>query len=161
MAPFSISQLKTVVGVDSCAGGWVYQRKLSSHGAAFPNSALEFRSSLNLLLTCPRLRRLIMNPVPIQGAIMNKAGLVDRIAASAGVSKTQATAMIEALIDSISSAIKKGERVTLVGFGTFAISHHKARNGRNPQTGESITLPARRAARFSPGLELRKVLKRK
>jgi DNA-binding protein HU-beta len=102
-----------------------------------------------------------MNPVPIQGAIMNKAGLVDRIAASAGVSKTQATAMIEALIDSISSAIKKGERVTLVGFGTFAISQHKARNGRNPQTGESITLPARRAARFSPGLELRKVLKRK
>jgi DNA-binding protein HU-beta len=69
--------------------------------------------------------------------------------------------MIEAMIDSISSAIKKGERVTLVGFGTFAISQHKARNGRNPQTGESITLPARRATRFSPSLKLKKVVNRK
>ena len=92
---------------------------------------------------------------------MNKADLVDQIAATAGVRKTQATAMIEALIDSIFSAIKKGERVTLVGFGTFAISQHKARNGRNPRTGESITLPARRAARFSPSLKLKKALKRK
>jgi DNA-binding protein HU-beta len=92
---------------------------------------------------------------------MNKADLVDRIAASAGVSKTQATAMIEALIDSIFSAIKKGERVTLVGFGTFAISHHKARNGRNPHTGDLITIPARRVARFLPSSELRKALNRK
>ena len=58
---------------------------------------------------------------------MNKADLVNGIAASAGISKTQATAIIETLIDSISSAIKKGGRVTLVGFGTFAISHHKDR----------------------------------
>jgi DNA-binding protein HU-beta len=92
---------------------------------------------------------------------MNKAGLVDRIAASAGISKTQATVFIETLIDSISSAIKKGERVTLVGFGTFAISHHKARNGRNPQTGDLIKLPARSAARFLPSSELRKALNRK
>jgi DNA-binding protein HU-beta len=102
-----------------------------------------------------------MGSVTIQGAIMNKVGLVNRIAATAGVSKTQATAIIEALIDSIFSAIKKGERVTLVGFGTFAISQHKARNGRNPRTGESITLPARRGARFSPSLKLKKVVNRK
>jgi DNA-binding protein HU-beta len=135
--------------------------EFASQDTAFPISALKVRSSLNLFLTCPRL------PQPNYGfrahsrSNMNKAGLVDRIAASAGVSKTQATAMIEALIDSISSAIKKGERVTLVGFGTFAISHHKARNGRNPQTGDSITLPARRAARFSPSLKLKKVVNRK
>ena len=89
---------------------------------------------------------------------MNKADLVDRIAASADISKTQATAMIEALIDSISSAMKKGERVTLMGFGTFAISHHKARNGRNPQTGDLIKLPARSAARFLPSSELKKAV---
>ena len=92
---------------------------------------------------------------------MNKADLTNRIAASARISKTKATAIVETFMGSVSAALEKGDRVTLVGFGTFAISHHKARNGRNPQTGDSITLPARRAARFSPGLELRKVLKRK
>ena len=92
---------------------------------------------------------------------MNKADLVDQIAATAAISKTQATAMIETLIDSISSAIKKGERVTLVGFGTFAISHHKARNGRNPQTGNLIKIPARRVPRFSPGSELRQAVNHK
>jgi DNA-binding protein HU-beta len=92
---------------------------------------------------------------------MNKADLVDRIASAAAISKTQATAIIETLIDSISSAIKKGGRVTLVGFGTFAISHHKARNGRNPQTGDLIKLPARRVPRFSPGSELKKAVNRK
>jgi len=92
---------------------------------------------------------------------MNKAGLVDRIAASAGVSKTRATAIVEAFMASVSSALKKGERVTLVGFGTFITSQHKARNGRNPLTGDLITIPARRVARFSPSLKLKNVLKRK
>ena len=92
---------------------------------------------------------------------MNKDDLVDRIAASADISKTQATAIIETIIGSVSSALKKRERVTLMGFGTFAISHHKARNGRNPQTGDLIKLPARSVAKFSPGTELRKALNRK
>ena len=89
---------------------------------------------------------------------MNKADLVDQIAASAGISKTTAAAIIETLIDRISSAIKKGERVTLGGFGTFAISQHKARNGRNPQTGDLIKLPARSAAKFLPSSELKKAV---
>ena len=92
---------------------------------------------------------------------MNKDDLTNRIAASAGVSKTKAAVIIETFMDSVSSALKKGERATLVGFGTFAISHHKARNGRNPQTGNLIEIPARRVPRFSPGLELRKALNRK
>ena len=86
---------------------------------------------------------------------MNKADLADRIAASAGISKTQATAMIEAFIVSVSSAVKNGERVTLVGFGTSAISHHEAQNGRNPQAGNVSKIPARRVAKFSLGLELK------
>jgi DNA-binding protein HU-beta len=96
-----------------------------------------------------------------QGAIMNKDDLTARIAASARTSKTRAAAIIETFMGNVSAALEKGERVTLVGFGTFEISHHKARNGRNPQTGDLITIPARRVARFSPGLELRKTLNRK
>jgi DNA-binding protein HU-beta len=92
---------------------------------------------------------------------MNKADLTDRIAASAGVSKTKAAAIIERITGNVSSALKKGERVTLVGFGAFRISHHKARNGRNPQTGDLIKLPARRVPRFSPGSELKKAVNRK
>jgi len=92
---------------------------------------------------------------------MNKADLVDQIAASAGISKTTAAAIIETFTGSVSSALKKRQRVTLVGFGTFAISHHKARNGRNPQTGDVIKIPARRVPRFSPGSELKKALNRK
>ena len=89
---------------------------------------------------------------------MNKADLVNRIASAAAISKTQATAIIETLIDNISSAIKKGVRVTLVGFGTFTISHYKARNGCNPHTGNLIKIPARRVPRFSPGSELKKAV---
>jgi len=89
---------------------------------------------------------------------MNKADLVDRIAASAGISKTTAAAIIETFTGSVSSALKKRQRVTLVGFGTFAISHHKARNGHNPQTGDLIKLPARSAARFLPSSELKKAV---
>ncbi|MGA2992709.1 MAG: HU family DNA-binding protein [Candidatus Korobacteraceae bacterium] len=92
---------------------------------------------------------------------MNKADLVDRIAAATGVSKTQATAVIETFISSVFSALKKSERVTLVGFGTFSISQHRARNGRNPQTGTLIKIAARRVAKFTPGEELRKAVNRK
>jgi DNA-binding protein HU-beta len=92
---------------------------------------------------------------------MNKADLVDQIAASAGISKTTAAAIIETFTGSVSSALKKRQRVTLVGFGTFAISHHKARNGRNPQTGDLIKLPARSAAIFLASSELKKALNRK
>jgi len=92
---------------------------------------------------------------------MNKADLTNRIAASARISKTKATAIVETFMGSVSAALEKGERVTLVGFGTFTTSHHKARNGRNPHTGDLITIPARRVARFSPGSKLRKALNRK
>jgi DNA-binding protein HU-beta len=89
---------------------------------------------------------------------MNKADLVDQIAASAAVSKTTAAAIIETFTGSVSSALKKRQRVTLVGFGTFAISHHKARNGRNPHTGSLIKIPAQHVPRFSPGSELRQAV---
>ncbi len=92
---------------------------------------------------------------------MNKGHLVDRISSTARITKTQAAAAIESMMDGITGALKKGERVTLVGFGTFSISQRRARNGRNPQTGDLIKIAARRVARFSPGVDLKKAVNRK
>ena len=92
---------------------------------------------------------------------MNKADLVDRIASACDMSKTQATKAIDTAVDSITAALKKGERVALIGFGTFGVSQRKARNGRNPQTGATIKIAARRVAKFTPGAELKKAVNRK
>jgi DNA-binding protein HU-beta len=91
---------------------------------------------------------------------MNKADLIDRIAAGCGMSKTQAAAAIDTTVDSITGALKKGDRVALIGFGTFSISQRKARNGRNPQTGATIKIAARRVAKFTAGAELKKAVNR-
>ncbi len=92
---------------------------------------------------------------------MNKADLVDKIAAGCGMTKAQATSAIDTTVDSITAALRKGDRVALIGFGTFAVAARKARNGRNPQTGATIKIPARKVARFSPGAELKKAINRK
>ena len=86
---------------------------------------------------------------------MNKADLIDKIAADASITKTAAGAALDSLIDNITSALKKGQKVTLVGFGTFDVSERKARVGRNPRTGEAITIAARRVAKFSAGKALK------
>jgi DNA-binding protein HU-beta len=91
---------------------------------------------------------------------MNKADLIDRIAAGCGISKTQASSAIDTTVDSITGALKKGDRVALIGFGTFSISQRKARNGRNPQTGATIKIAARRVAKFTAGAELKKAVNR-
>lgn len=92
---------------------------------------------------------------------MNKADLIDKIAAEAGITKSQASAAMDASITAVTNALKKGERVTLVGFGTFSTSQRKARTGRNPQTGKPIKIAARRVAKFSPGAELKKAVNKK
>jgi DNA-binding protein HU-beta len=95
------------------------------------------------------------------GEKMNKADLVDRIAGACEISKTQATTAIDTAVDSITAALKKGDRVALIGFGTFSVSQRKARNGRNPQTGATIKIAARRVAKFTPGAELKKSVNKK
>ena len=85
---------------------------------------------------------------------MNKAELVARIAEDAGITKTQANASIDSFVDAVTKTLKKGEKVTLVGFGTFTVSKRLARNGRNPQTGETIKIKAKKVARFKPGKDL-------
>jgi len=89
---------------------------------------------------------------------MNKQELIGKIASDAGITRTAAATAIDSMIDGITSSLKKGQRVTLVGFGTFGTSKRKARTGRNPQTGEAIKIKAKTAARFKAGKDLDKKL---
>ncbi len=82
---------------------------------------------------------------------MTKAELIGKMAANAKVSKTAAGKALDAFIDSIKSSLKKEERVTLVGFGTFSVSKRQARKGRNPRTGKEIKIPARKVPKFTAG----------
>jgi len=85
---------------------------------------------------------------------MNKGDLINKIAEGADISKAQATDALNAVLDNISGALKDGDKVTLIGFGTFSISERKARTGRNPQTGETIQIAAKNVVKFKPGKEL-------
>ena len=85
---------------------------------------------------------------------MNKAELIAHLADDAGITKTQANATLDAFIDAVTKTLKKGDKVTLVGFGTFSVSKRAARTGRNPQTGETIKIKAKTVARFKAGKEL-------
>ena len=91
---------------------------------------------------------------------MNKAALIGKIAKDAGITKTAASTAVDSLIQGITTALKKNQRVTLVGFGTFSTTRRKARTGRNPQTGETIKIKAKKAARFKAGKQLEKALNR-
>ena len=86
---------------------------------------------------------------------MNKSELIDAIAASAGLTKADAGRAIDATIAEITKALKKDESVTLVGFGTFKVTHRAARNGRNPRTGAELKIAARKAPSFSAGKTLK------
>ncbi|MCL6498866.1 MAG: HU family DNA-binding protein [Firmicutes bacterium] len=90
---------------------------------------------------------------------MNKEQLIERVASKTGLSKKDANAALDAILDGITSALKKGEKVTLVGFGTFTVRRRKAREGRNPQTGEKIKIPARKVPAFTAGKELKAQVK--
>lgn len=82
---------------------------------------------------------------------MNKGDLIDSIAGAAKITKTQAGAALDGALNSIATALKKGDKVTLIGFGTFSVSKRKARTGRNPRTGKEIKIAAKKVARFKPG----------
>ena len=90
---------------------------------------------------------------------MNKADLIAKLSKDAGITKEKANITIDSLIDGVTKGLRKGNRVTLVGFGTFYTTKRKARIGRNPQTGETIQIKAKRVARFKPGKELERKVK--
>ncbi|HEX5001261.1 MAG TPA: HU family DNA-binding protein [Bacteroidia bacterium] len=85
---------------------------------------------------------------------MNKGELVDAIASEAKITKSDAQRALEAFLSVTAKTLKKGDKVTLVGFGTFSISKRAARLGRNPQTGKEIKIAAKKVAKFKAGAEL-------
>jgi len=90
---------------------------------------------------------------------MNKGDLVEEVSAETGLTKRASGEAIGAVIDGITDALARGEKVTLVGFGTFRVVQRKARTGRNPQTGGTIQIPTKKAPKFMPGNGLRERVK--
>lgn len=89
---------------------------------------------------------------------MNKQGLVDAVATAASLKKTHAESTIDAVLECISKSLKKGNEVRLVGFGTFRVAQRAATEGRNPRTGETIQIAARKVPRFRAGKELKEAV---
>ena len=86
---------------------------------------------------------------------MNKAELIEEVAGEVGLSNRTAGKAISAAVSAISDCLARGEKVTLVGFGTFQIVSRKARRGINPQTGAALQIPAKKVAKFTPGKTLK------
>jgi DNA-binding protein HU-beta len=93
------------------------------------------------------------------GIYMTKAELIDKIASGTGLSKADASRALDSTLNAVKMALKKGQKVTLVGFGTFSITKRKSRKGRNPRTGEAITIPAAKIPKFSAGKSLKDAVK--
>lgn len=89
---------------------------------------------------------------------MKKVELIEAVAAKAGLTKADAGRAVDGVIETITEALVKGDRVPLVGFGTFAISKRAARTGRNPQTGETVKIAARNAVTFKAGSALKEAV---
>jgi len=86
---------------------------------------------------------------------MNKAEFVDAVATNGDLSKTEAAAAVDAVLDSVTAALKQGEQITLVGFGTFLVRKREARTGRNPRTGEPLQIAASNIPSFKAGKALK------
>lgn len=89
---------------------------------------------------------------------MNKAELIDTVAAQADLTKSDAASAVDAVFSTITKSLSGGNAVTLVGFGTFAVTDRAARTGRNPRTGEAITIPASKSPKFKSGKALKDAL---
>ncbi len=91
---------------------------------------------------------------------MNKAELVAAIAQKSNLSKANAKKALDAFLEVVTEALAKGDRVSLVGFGTWKVAERKARKGRNPRTKEVITIPAKKVVKFSAGAKLAQVVEK-
>ena len=90
---------------------------------------------------------------------MNKGDLINYLAKDSKITKVQAAKAIDSVVENITRMLKKGERTSLVGFGTFSIARRKARTGRNPQTGAPLRIPAKRVVKFTPGKTLKGIIR--
>ena len=89
---------------------------------------------------------------------MNKAQLIDAMAAGAGLTKADAKKALDSFIGATTDALQGGDRVALIGFGTFSVTERGARTGRNPQTGKEIKIPAKKVVKFKAGADLAKAV---
>src|SRR5215510_7693 len=101
------------------------------------------------------LTKPILRDTPRGGTFVNKSELIEHIAKQADISKAAATRALEALIGGVKSTLKKSGNVSIVGFGTFAVSKRAARSGRNPRTGAAIKIKAAKVPKFRPGKALK------
>lgn len=92
---------------------------------------------------------------------MNKKELVEKVSGGAGLSLKDANSALDGIVEAIKASLKKNQKVTLVGFGTFSVIKKKARKGRNPKTGEAIKIPAGKSPKFTAGKELKEAVKGK
>jgi len=90
---------------------------------------------------------------------MNKAELVEAVSDKTGITKKQAGNVIDAITDTVKETLSKGERITLVDFGTFHVRQRKARKGRNPRTGKKLEIPAKKVPKFRAGKNLREAVR--
>ncbi|TET11781.1 HU family DNA-binding protein [Candidatus Aerophobetes bacterium] len=89
---------------------------------------------------------------------MNKAQLVEKVAAETGLTKKDTNNVVDAITQAITNSLARGEKVALVGFGTFQVQRRKTRQGVNPQTGAKITIPAKDVPKFKPGRNLKEAV---
>jgi DNA-binding protein HU-beta len=90
---------------------------------------------------------------------MNKTELIDKVAKESALSKAVAEQVVNSVFSAVAEAMKMGDKVTLVGFGTFSVSERAAREGRNPQSGETINIPAKKVVKFKAGSKLTETVK--
>ena len=90
---------------------------------------------------------------------MNKGDLIEKVAKECGLSKTASDQVLNSILNAITGAVSAGDKVTLIGFGTFSVSARPAREGRNPQTGDTIQIPARKIVKFKAGSKLSDAVK--
>jgi DNA-binding protein HU-beta len=91
---------------------------------------------------------------------VNKKDLVGKIASGASLTRAQASRALDAFVQGIQTSLERGDRVTISGFGTFGVSHRKARRVRNPRSGSAMEVAAKRVPRFAPGVELKSAIDR-
>ncbi len=89
---------------------------------------------------------------------MTKADLVEQVSKEAEMTKKDAEQLVEIVFDSIVGSLNKGEKIELRGFGSFRVRERNARKGRNPKTGEAVSIPAKRVAYFKPGKDLKELI---
>ena len=124
---------------------------LMQHGINFFNN----QKKIAVPLVIPSIERIYLAASDSQNLIyMNKAELIDAMAEGAGISKANAASALNAFITTTSDALKSGNRVALVGFASFSVTHREARKGRNPQTGKEIQIAAKNVVKFKPGADL-------